>query len=140
MSEPPTHTPFHPRWYRPRVSTWWWLKRPSSRAFILREVSSIFVAWFVVFFLLLVASVGRGEAAYQAFMSWAANPGIVLVNFVSLFFVVFHAVTWFNLAPQAMVVHMRGKRVPGKLIAASNYVAWIVTSLLVAWIMLAASS
>jgi fumarate reductase subunit C len=140
MSDRPTYTPFHPRWYRPRISTWWWLKRRSSRVFILREVSSIFVAWFVVFFLLLVAAVGRGEAAYQEFMRWAANPGIVLVNVVSLFFVVFHAVTWFNLAPQAMVVHMRGKRVPGKLIAASNYGAWVVTSFLVAWIILAGSS
>jgi len=137
MSEPPRYTPFHPRWHRPRVSTWWWLRRRSSLAFILREVSSIFVAWFVVFFLLLVAAVGRGEAAYQEFMGWAANPGIVLVNLVSLLFVVLHAVTWFNLAPQAMVVHMRGKRVPGKLIAASNYGLWVVTSLLVAWIVLA---
>jgi len=137
MSEQPTYTPFHPRWYRPRISTWWWLRRWSSLAFILREVSSIFVAWFVFFFLLLVAAVGRGEAAYQEFMGWAANPGIVLVNLVSLLFVVLHAVTWFNLAPQAMVVHMRGKRVPGKLIAASNYGLWVVTSLLVAWIVLA---
>ncbi len=139
MSEQPTYTPFHPRWSRPRISTWWWLKRQSSRAFILREVSSVFVGWFVVFFLLLVAAVGRGEVAYQEFMAWAANPIIVLVNVVSLFFIVFHAVTWFSLAPQAMVVHMRGKRVPGKLIAASNYGLWVVTSLLVAWIILASS-
>ena len=139
VSEPPTYTPFHPRWYRPRISTWWWLKRRSSRVFILREVSSIFVGWFVVFFLLLVAAVGGGEVAYQEFMRWAAIPGIVLLNLISLFFVVFHAVTWFNLAPQAMAVHMRGKRVPGKLIAASNYGAWVVTSLLVAWIILAGS-
>ncbi len=139
MSEQPAYTPFHPHWYRARVSTWWWLKRRSTLAFILREMSSLFVAWFVVFFLLLVAAVGRGEAAYLEFIGWAAKPGIVLVNLVSLGFVVFHAVTWFNLAPQAMVVHMRGKRVPGKLITASNYGAWVVTSLLVAWIILAES-
>ncbi len=139
MSEQPAYTPFHPRWYRARVSTWWWLKRRSTLAFILRELSSVFVAWFVVFFLLLVAAVGRGEAAYQEFMGWAANPGILLVNLISLSFVVFHAVTWFNLAPQAMVVHMRGKRVPGKLIAVSNYGAWVVASLLLAWIFLTGS-
>ncbi len=115
------------------------MKRRSSVLFILRETSSIFVAWFVVFFLLLVAAVGRGEAAYQEFMRWAAHPGTMLVNLVSLFFVVFHAVTWFNLAPRAMVVHIRGKRMPGELIAASNYGAWVVTSLLVAWIILAGS-
>ncbi len=116
------------------------MKRRSSRAIILREVSSVFVGWFVVFFLLLVAAVGRGEAAYQEFIRWATNPGIVLLNLASLFFVVFHAVTWFNLAPQAMVVHMRGKRVPGKLIVVSQYGAWVVVSLLLAWIILAGSS
>ena len=137
MSEQPTYTPFHPRWYRPRISTWWWLRRRSSLAFILREVSSIFVAWFVVFLLMLIAAVGRGDVAYQEFMSWAAHPGRVLVNLVGLLFVVFHAVTWFNLAPQAMVVRVRGGRVPGNVVAASNYGAWLMTSLLLAWIILA---
>ena len=52
-------------------------------------------------------------------------------------FVAFHAVTWFNLAPQAMVVRLRGKRVPGVWIAAANYAAWAVVSALVAWLVLA---
>ena len=61
---------------------------------------------------------------------------MVLLNAVSLLFVVFHAITWFNLAPQAMVVRLRGQRVPGTWIAASNYVAWAVASALVAWLIL----
>jgi len=60
----------------------------------------------------------------------------VALNAVSLLFVVFHAVTWFNLAPKAMVVRLRGKAVPGKWIAASNYAAWALVSALVAWILL----
>ncbi len=136
MSEHPPYSTFHPRWYRVRVSTWWWLKRRSSLVFILREVSSMFVAWFVVFLLVLVHAVSGGDAAYQAFLSWAATPGIMVLNVVSLFFVVFHAVTWFNLAPQAMVVHLRGKRVPGRLIALSNYAAWVAVSAVVAWVIL----
>jgi fumarate reductase subunit C len=136
MTEVPGYRAFHPRWHRPRISTWWWLKRGSHLAFILRELSSVFVAWFVVFLLLLVSSVSRGEDAYREFQRWAASPGILLLNFVSLLFVVFHAVTWFNLAPQALVVRLRGKRVPGVLIAASNYAAWAVVSALVAWAVL----
>jgi fumarate reductase subunit C len=58
------------------------------------------------------------------------------LNVVSLFFVVFHAVTWFNLAPQAMVVRLGGKRVPGAWIAAANYAAWALASALAAWILL----
>ncbi len=136
MSEPPSYRAFHPRWYRPRMSTWWWLKRWSYLAFILRELSSVFVAWFVVFFLLLVAAVSRGEAAYREFLSWAGRPGVLLPNLVGLGFVVFHAVTWFNLAPQALVVRIRGTRVPGPLIAASNYAAWALVSALAAWVIL----
>jgi fumarate reductase subunit C len=60
----------------------------------------------------------------------------VVLNLVSLCFVVFHTVTWFNLAPQAMPVRLRGKRIPGSWVAASNYAAWAVASALVAWLLL----
>ena len=43
---------------------------------------------------------------------------------------------WFNLAPQAMPVRLRGTRIPGSWIAASNYAAWAVASALVAWLLL----
>jgi fumarate reductase subunit C len=118
------------------MSTWWWLHRGPYRAFILRELSSLFVAWSVVFLLLLVHAVSRGEGDYRDFLDWAASPGFVVLNVVALFFVVFHAVTWFNLAPQAMVVHWRGRRVPGAWIAASNFLAWALVSALVAWLVL----
>jgi fumarate reductase subunit C len=134
--EKPVYTAYHPRWYRPPLSTWWWLKRRSYIAFILRELSSVFVLWFVVFFLLLVRAVSEGDAGYRQFLSWAGSPVVVLVNVVSLFFVVFHAVTWFNLAPQAMVVRLRGQRVPDVWIAAGNFAAWALVSVLVVWLLL----
>jgi fumarate reductase subunit C len=134
MSEKPAYTEFHPRWYRPRMTTYWWLKHPAHLTFILRELSSVFVAWFVVYLLLLVHAISQGKDGYDQFLVWSQNPFILLLNLVSLFFVVFHAITWFNLAPQAMVMHFQGKRVPGSWIAVSNYVAWVVVSALVAWL------
>jgi fumarate reductase subunit C len=118
------------------MSTWWWLKRGSYLAFILRELSSLFVAWSVAYLLLLVHAVSKGSFFYQGFLDWSARPGILLLNLVSLFFIVFHAVTWFNLAPQAMAVHFRGQRVSGTWIAVSNYAAWALVSALVAWLLL----
>jgi fumarate reductase subunit C len=136
MNDATGYTPHHPRWLRPRVSTYWWLGRRSYLAFILRELSSVFIAWFVVYFLLLVRTVARGAPAYQEFLSWSANPIVLLLNFVTFLFVVFHAITWFNLAPQAMVVRMGTTRVPGVIIAASNYFAWAAASALLAWLLL----
>jgi fumarate reductase subunit C len=138
MTQKPVYTPHHPRWYRPRMSTYWWLERRSYLAFILRELSSVFVAWSIVFLLLVVRAVSQGEEEYRSFLSWAANPLVLLVNLVTLAFVVLHAVTWFNLAPAAIVVRMRGRRVPPVLIAGGNFALWALVSVFVAWLLLGA--
>jgi fumarate reductase subunit C len=130
------YTTYHPRWLRPRTSTYWWLGRRSYLVFILRELSSVFVAWFVGYLLLLLRALSHGEAAYREFLRWSGTPVVLLLNVLTFFFVVFHAITWFNLAPQAMVVKMGSTRVPGLLIAAANYAAWAVLSALVAWVLL----
>ncbi len=122
--------------YRPRMPLLWWLRRRSYLIFVVRELSSVFVAWFVVYLLLLGHAVVSGEDAYRRFLEWSATPWLLLLNIVALGFVVFHAVTWFNLAPKAMVVRVGGKRVPDWVIAGLNYGAWLVLSAAVAWILL----
>ena len=129
MSQHTIYTPYHPRWHRTRVSTYWWLERGSYFLFILRELSSLAVAWFIVYLLALIAAVSRGDVAYQHVLDWSRTPFALFMNFVCFAFVILHAITWFNLAPQAMVVKVAGKRVPGFLIAGSNYGAWVVVSL-----------
>lgn len=136
MSDSQVRTPYHPRWLRPRMSTYWWLTRRAYLAFIVRELSSIFVAWFVVYLLMLIHAVTEGAADYQQFLAWSARPLVVLLNVIALLFIVFHAITWFNLAPQAMAIRVAGKRVPGLWVAASNYLAWVLSSALVAWLLM----
>ncbi len=136
MNAPPIYTEFHPRWYRKRMGTLWWLHRRSYLLFALRELSCVFIAWFVIFLLLLVHAVGAGSRNYQRFLDWAANPWVITLNIATLLFVVLHAVTWFNLAPKAIVVRARGRRVPSSFIAGTNYLAWVVISAIVAWLVL----
>jgi fumarate reductase subunit C len=136
MSGGPVYSEYHPRWVRPRVSTYWWLSRRSYLAFILRELSSIFFAWFVVYMLLLVRAVSQGDASYRQFLDWSARAPVLLLNVVTLFFLVYHSITWFNLAPQAMVVHVGPRRVPALVIAGSNYLAWVLISAILAWLLL----
>jgi fumarate reductase subunit C len=136
MNGPARYTPYHPRWHRSTVSTYWWLERWPYFVFILRELSSIFVAWFVVYLLLLVRAVGRGPGDYSEFLAWSATPFVLALNIVTLFFVFLHAITWFNLAPAAMVVHVGKQKVPGFFIAASNYAGWIAVSTVVVWLLL----
>jgi fumarate reductase subunit C len=129
-------TEYVPKSYNPPVSTYWWLGRWAYAKFILREISSVFVAWIVLLVLLQIYALKHGPAEYEQFQMWLAKPWVVMLNIIAFFFVVFHAVTWFNLAPKAMAVRLRGKRLPGIAIAAPNYAAWLVVSAIVAWIVL----
>jgi fumarate reductase subunit C len=130
------YTEFHPRWYRRRMSVFWWVGRRSYLIFVLRELSSVFVAWSVVFLLLLIHAVGQGGTQYRQFVHLSGDPWMLALNVVTLAFLVFHALTWFNLAPQAMVVRLRGKRVPRSWIAGAHYAAWALLSALAAWLIL----
>ena len=130
------YTEFHPRWYRPRMSVFWWVGRRSYLLFVLRELSSVFVAWSVVFLLLLVHAVSQGGKQYQQFLNLSSNPWMLALNIVALGFLAFHAITWFNLAPQAMVVRLRGKRLSRSWIAGAHFAGWALLSALAAWLIL----
>jgi fumarate reductase subunit C len=148
--------------YRQPLSRLWWLKKRTYFLFVMRELSSVFVAWFAVFLMMMVFAIGRGEAAYQNFLNWAASPVVVVVNIVALAFAVLHTVTWFALTPQAMVVRgpggrqvraMKevrvagqwvpaaavvrvGGRLPAGAVIASQYVGLVVVSAFIAWLVL----
>ncbi|HEX6360290.1 hypothetical protein [Actinophytocola sp.] len=125
-----------PRPYQRPVSLLWWVRRRSYLIFALRELSSVFVAWFVVYLLLLVAAIDSGDAAYQRFLDWSGHAWVVLLNAVSLLFLLLHAVTWFGLAPKAIVVRSRGRRVPPRTISAAHYLLWVLLSAFVVWVVL----
>jgi fumarate reductase subunit C len=150
-----------PTTYRKPVSRLWWTKKRSYFLFAMRELSSIFVAWFAVFLIVMVFAIGRGETSYQRFLDWAATPIVVVVNVVALAFAVLHTVTWFVLTSQAMVVRLGGRRVPAVkmvtvagrtvpaatvvrvggrvpawMVIASQYLALIVVSAFIAWLVL----
>src|SRR6266481_5148217 len=103
----PPYTLNHPRWYRKRVSTYWWLQRWEYLRFVLREISSVFVA-----------------------------PFVVALNVLSFFFVVFHSITWFDLSARAMSIRVGGKKIPGFMISGPNFVAWFVISAVIAWLLM----
>lgn len=130
-----THPAVQPdlRHHRP-VPLLWWVRKRSYFVFVMRELSSIFIAWLVLYLCLFVRAVGRGEEEYEAFLDRAASPWLVAVNLVAFGFVVLHTITWFALTPKAMVVAVRGRRVPGVLIIGAQYAVLAVVSGFVWWL------
>ena len=116
------------------ISTFWWLKKRTYFIFVMRELSSFFVAWFVFYFLLFIGAVSSGAEAYDDFLVGAKHPAVVTINLIAAAFIVLHTVTWFSLTPKAMVLQVGGKRVPAAAILAAQYAGLVVVSAFVYWL------
>lgn len=122
--------------YHRQIPILWWTERWSYLLFVLRELSSVFVAWFVVYLLLLINAISDGPAAYEEFVERSGHWWVVAINVIALLFILLHTITWFGLAPKAMVVKLQGRRVPPRAILAAHYAAWLLLSAITAWVIL----
>ena len=138
MTRNPRYSRYDPDRYRSRMPVFWWVHKRSYVRFVLRELTSVAVAFYALVLLLLVRALAQGPEAYAAYLAWQKTPAAIVVHLIVLVFVVFHSITWFNLAPKALVLRLGGKRVPGGVVAAFIYVAWGIVSLVMAWMIVAA--
>jgi fumarate reductase subunit C len=120
---------------RPMPATWWMQRRPYF-IFMLRELSSVFIAIYLVLLLVMIHRVSQGPAAYISFLGSLRSPAAIFFHVVALAFALLHTITWFNLTPQAVAVYVGEERIRPALIIAPNYVAWVIVSAIVAWFVL----
>jgi fumarate reductase subunit C len=120
---------------RPMPNTWW-LRRGAYVFFMVREITSVFVAAYLVVFLVMIHRLHQGQAAYESFLATLKSPLAILFHVVALAFALFHTCTWFNLTPKALVVRMGEEKLPPAAIIVPNYLAWIVISLIICWFVL----
>jgi fumarate reductase subunit C len=128
----PQYSQYQPKAYRPRMSAFWYLDRWPYLLFVLRELSSFFVAYFAVVILVQICALSSGPEAYAQFQAWMRNPLIITLNGITLAFVLLHAVTWFNLVPRVMMRQVLGRRLPDFMVSTPNYFVLIGASAIVA--------
>jgi fumarate reductase subunit C len=122
--------------YKRRMNIFWWANRWIHMKFIARELTSVCVAVYVIVLLYYVRAAMKGQEAFESFTGVLQSPIVVLVHIVLLGGLIFHSITWFNLAPKAMVIKVGEKNIPGVVIALMNYGGWAVVSMAIAWLML----
>ncbi len=114
--------------YRRPMSKLWWLRRRPYTAFMLREISSVFIGAYVVLLLVLVWRVDAGPSAYAAYLDTLKSPGMLAFHAIAFVFALLHTITWFLLAPKALAVWRGQKRVPAPLIAGPHFLVWLLLS------------
>ncbi len=116
------------------MSTTWYLKTAPYRRFMVREVTSFFMAGYLVFLLVVLARLDNGPEGYRALLGTLRSPLSVIGHGLVLLAALYHAITWFKLTPKAVVVRIGEERLPGAVVAiAAGYGPWIVASALILW-------
>ena len=122
-------TPFQ----RP-VSASWWLKKRAYFFFILRELTSVFIAGYLVLFLLLLQRLSAGPGPYSAYLRFLASPGMIAFHAVALVAALYHTLTSMSFLPNIIVVRFGEFRLPAIAYAVGSYAGWIVISGFIFWV------
>ena len=133
----PGYTGHHPRWHRRKIPIFWWLGNAAYTRFIVRELTSLAVGYAALVVLLQVWSLDRGPESYDRFVNWLQLGPVMTLHVVVLAALVYHSVTWLNLAPKALVLRVAGRRLPGSVVLLMHYAGWLVASAVVLSLLLA---
>ncbi len=129
----PSYKLYHPKWYRERYPIFWWLQKLAYGKFITRELTSLAVGYAAVLLMLEIWVLSEGQEAYTRFQELLVSPPMLILHGVALLLLLFHSVTWLNLAPKALVLHLGNKRIPDAAVSGGHYAAWLVATALVVW-------
>ncbi len=129
----PKYELYHPKWYRKRLPIFWWLERFSYAKFITRELTSLAVGYTAMLLIAQVWFLSSGEQAYERFLSVLRSPAVLVFHGIVLLFLLFHSITWLNLAPRALVLRVGSKRLPDVAVLAGHYAAWLSATALLVW-------
>lgn len=121
--------------YRKHINIFWWANRWIHIKFIARELTSVCVAGYVIVLLFYSKAILDGQEAWTNLTEVLRSPVVIALHVLALGGLIFHSITWFNLAPKAMVLKMGNNKVPGIVIALLNYGGWIVVSVALGWIL-----
>ena len=129
--------PDRSRLYHRKMPATWWLRKKSYFLFMLRELSSVFIALFLVVYLVQIYQLTKGPDAYIAFTQKLSSPGWILFHVVVLLFAVYHSVTWFQSSAVVLPLRLGDHLVSRQTVTALHIVAWAVISLAVLILFLA---
>jgi fumarate reductase subunit C len=125
--------------YRRPIPDDWWLKKYRYFMYMMRELTALFAALWVIGFLVqlpMMAGYPENMAAYNAWLDYVRSPWWILFSFICLIFVLYHAVTFINLMGTVMTARFGKIRIGGGMVVAPMMLAWLgITILLAAIIM-----
>ncbi|MCA6221284.1 fumarate reductase subunit FrdC [Photorhabdus antumapuensis] len=109
----------------------WWQKLGFYRFYILRESTAATTMWFSILLIYGLFALKGGAQSWDEFVTFLQNPVILLINIITLLGALLHTKTWFELAPKAANVVIKGEKMgPEPVIKLLWAVTIIVTTII----------
>ena len=106
----------------------WWMKQLFYTKYMIREGSSVLITIYSLILAWGLLRLSQGEVAFNAWMTSLQSPLAVVVHVIALSLALYHTITWFSLAPKAVDLWVKGKRLDDKLIVSGHYAAFIAAT------------
>ncbi len=103
--------------YRQPLRSDWWLNRRSYFLYMVRELTVVFMVAWLVWFLVQVAALKRGD--YEP--PTAEDFAFIAFSVVCLFFTLWHAITFLNLSGLILRVPIGDRFLPASAIKAAAF-------------------
>ncbi len=115
--------------YKNKQNADWWLHNKFYVWYMIREATSVFAFLYSVLLLLGLWRLYQGEAAWNSWVLMQASPFLIAFHCCALLAVLFHAATWFSLAPKIMVLRLGDRVVPEKIMVIGQWLGLLALSL-----------
>jgi len=119
------------------VQSNWWLQKRSYTLFMVRELTSAFIAGYSIFLIVMVYWASQGNEPFTRFCDGLKSPLSILLHLLVLAAALYHSITWFNLTPKIMAFWRGEEKVSDGAIQGANFVLWLLASAVVAGIVFA---
>ncbi len=114
--------------YKRELPTDWWLKHAFYTKYMIREGSSIFITLYSLILAWGVFRLSLGEAAFNGWLEALQSPVSIIIHLLALALALYHTITWFSLAPKAVDLWLKGKKLDDKVIVAGHYGAFVAVT------------
>ncbi|WP_419537121.1 hypothetical protein [Endozoicomonas sp.] len=114
---------------RPMKRTWY-MDHPFYRHYMVRESSCVFDGLYAINLFVGLVQLVKGEAAWNSWLAFQANPLMILFTVVTLGLTIYHAVTYFDMTPRVLPQQIR-KMVKDSVVNKLMYVGLAVVSAII---------
>jgi len=115
--------------YMARPSRWWWTQNSFYRWYMLREGSCLFVFCYSLILMTGLLRLSQGEQAWEHWLQSLQHPLYQVFHVLALLAVLYHAYTWFKLAPKIMVLRIGSWTLPEQAMILGQWCAFVLCAL-----------